>query len=455
MKLYNTLSRQIEKFTPFNDNKVNMFACGPTVYDYAHIGNGRTAITMDVLSRFLRFIDFEVFYLVNITDIDDKIIIRAKEQNISWEELRNKYESQYLKDMDGLGIKIDKFARATDYIDYIKKQVNILLEKGHAYKIDDGIYFEINTYKEYGKLSGRKDIEKNDAISRIDENNQKKGWNDFCLWKFSKEGEPSWQADFGDGRPGWHIEDTAITEHLFGPQYDIHGGGSDLIFPHHEAELTQMESASGKVPFVKYWVHGGLLHINDARMGKSNKNFYTIEEILEKYDSRAIRLFMLQGHYRSTLNFSFELLDSCVNRLSRWQDTADLVWQKSTAKEISGEQLQIAKSSYGSFIDALKNDLDTPNAIVQIEKFIDIINSYGVSGALAEIFNDYISAINDIFGINLGSSDIDDKFKELIRAREQARNENNWKLSDEIREQLLTSGVVIKDTENGTIWSRQ
>ena len=455
MKLYNTLSRQIEKFTPFNNNKVNMFACGPTVYDYAHIGNGRTAITMDVLSRFLRFIDFEVFYLVNITDIDDKIIIRAKEQNISWEELRNKYESQYLKDMDGLGIKIDKFARATDYIDYIKKQVNILLEKGHAYKIDDGIYFEINTYKEYGKLSGRKNIEKNDAISRIDENNQKKGWNDFCLWKFSKEGEPSWQADFGDGRPGWHIEDTAITEHLFGPQYDIHGGGSDLIFPHHEAELTQMESASGKVPFVKYWVHGGLLHINDARMGKSNKNFYTIEEILEKYDSRAIRLFMLQGHYRSTLNFSFELLDSCVNRLSRWQGTADLVWQKSTAREISKEQLQIAKSSYDSFIDALKNDLDTPSAIVEIEKFIDIIDSYGVPGALVGIFNDYISAINDIFGINLGSSDIDDKFKELIRAREQARNENNWKLSDEIREQLLTSGVVIKDTENGTIWSRQ
>lgn len=455
MKLYNTLSRQIEKFTPFNDNKVKMFACGPTVYDYAHIGNGRTAITMDVLSRFLRFIDFEVFYLVNITDIDDKIIIRAKEQNISWEELRNKYESQYLKDMDGLGIKIDKFARATDYIDYIKKQVNILLEKGHAYKIDDGIYFEINTYKEYGKLSGRKNIEKNDAISRIDENNQKKGWNDFCLWKFSKEGEPSWQADFGDGRPGWHIEDTAITEHLFGPQYDIHGGGSDLIFPHHEAELTQMESASGKVPFVKYWVHGGLLHINDARMGKSNKNFYTIEEILEKYGSSAIRLFMLQGHYRSTLNFSFELLDSCVNRLSRWQGTADLVWQKSTAKEISKEQLQIAKSSYGSFVDALKNDLDTPNAIVEIEKFIDIIDSYGVSSALVEIFNDYISAINDIFGINLSSSDIDDKFKELIRAREQARNENNWKLSDEIREQLLTSGVVIKDTENGTIWSRQ
>jgi cysteinyl-tRNA synthetase len=449
MKLYNTLSRRIEDFEPLNGNKVNMFACGPTVYDFAHIGNGRTAITMDVLSRLLRYLNYDVFYLVNITDIDDKIINRASEQGVSWEELRDKYEAQYFKDTSRLGIKIDKYARATNYIDDIIKQVNTLLEKGNAYKIDDGIYFEISSFPDYGKLSRRKDTEKDDAQSRIDQNDNKRGWNDFCLWKFSKTGEPVWDANFGAGRPGWHIEDTAITEHFFGPQYDIHGGGSDLIFPHHEAEITQMEASSGIVPFVKYWVHGGLLYIDNARMGKSNKNFYTIDEVLNKYSSDAIRLFMLQGHYRSTLNFSFELLDGAVNRLARWQKMADLRWQllnNSITESISQES--------NNFINCLKNDIDTPGAIAEAEKIFELVEAHGVSDSNVKDFDAFLEAVESIFGINLLQDDISDDIKELINKRNQARIDNDWNLSDKLREEILEKGILLNDNTNRTTWSR-
>ena len=455
MKLYNTLTKTVEDFVPFNGDKVNMFACGPTVYDFAHIGNGRTAITMDVLARLLRYLNFNIFYLVNITDIDDKIINRAIEQKISWQDLSKKYEDQYINDMHKLGIKIDQYARATDYINDIKKQVTILMDKGHAYKINDGIYFEISTFKDYGKLSGRHDIEKDDAVSRIDQNDQKKGWNDFCLWKFSKEGEPSWPAQFGDGRPGWHIEDTAITEHFFGPQYDIHGGGSDLIFPHHEAELTQMESASEKTPFVKYWVHGGLLYINDERMGKSNKNFFTIDEVLAKYDPRAIRLFMLQGHYRSTLNFSFKLLDSCVNRLLRWIRLADLRWQADQAGEASENDVNEIERIFQNFIHNLENDLDTPNSIAELEKFMDYIELKGVSAPIKSLFDGFMLALDNIFGIDLLSDDISSNIKQLIDERQIARDNSDWQKSDKLRDMLTQKGIQLKDTSKGTIWYRQ
>jgi len=242
MKLYNTLSKKIEEFKPLNDKGVNLFVCGPTVYDLSHIGHAKTYIQLDILARVLKALEYEVFYLQNITDIDDKIIARAKEKSISWDALARHFEGEYLKDMEALGnVSVAKYVRATDYMVDIIKQVQTLMDKGHAYKIDDGIYFEISTFPEYGKLSGRKEVQENDAESRIDQSGHKRGWNDFCLWKFSKPDEPVWDAPFGKGRPGWHIEDTAITEHFFGPQYDIHGGGVDLIFPHHEAEITQME----------------------------------------------------------------------------------------------------------------------------------------------------------------------------------------------------------------------
>ncbi|MDP1710245.1 MAG: class I tRNA ligase family protein, partial [bacterium] len=254
--LTNTLSRKKEKFEPINDKKVNLFVCGPTVYDYSHLGHAKTYTQFDFLVRYLRYIGFEVFYLQNITDIDDRIIIRAKELNVPWNDLTKKYEKLHIEDMEKLNnTSVSKYARATDYIEQIVKQAKTLIEKGYAYTIDDGIYFEISKFPEYGKLSGRTELKEADSVSRIDENSQKRGWNDFCLWKFSKPGEPSWKTEIGDGRPGWHIEDTAITETFFGPQYDIHGGAIDLIIPHHEAEIAQMEAVSGKMPLVRYWLH--------------------------------------------------------------------------------------------------------------------------------------------------------------------------------------------------------
>ena len=453
LKLYNTLSKTVEDFEPFNRSRVNMFACGPTVYDFAHIGNGRTAITMDLLSRFLRFKGYEVFYLVNITDIDDKIIKKAVETNTDWKIIKNQYEEQYLSDMKSLNIKIDKFARATDYIEDIKKQVQSLIDKDFAYKIDDGIYFEIKKFKDYGKLSGRKDVVKDDAQSRIDDNDNKRGWNDFCLWKFSKNDEPSWRAEFGDGRPGWHIEDTAITEHFFGPQYDIHGGGTDLIFPHHEAELTQMESLSGKIPFVKYWIHGGLLYIDHQRMGKSNKNFYTINEIIQKYDYKTVRLFMLQGHYRSTLNFSFELLESCENRINRWKRTVDLLFQVNSEKVTDLEQKRLEKL-YENFIKNLENDLNTPMALTNLEEFIEYVENNGMSQDIVDLFKKFLVCLDQIFGIDLNVKDIDDSIKNLIVEREKARLKKDWAISDRIRHELLTQNIALNDTDNGSFWYR-
>ena len=282
MQFYNTLTRKKEVFAPIEDGRVNLFVCGPTVYDFPHIGNSKTYIQFDILAKSLRYLGYNVFYLQNITDIDDKILNRAKELGIPPKELAEKYEKIYQEDMRVLGIdSVNKYARATDFIPKIIKQIETLLEKGYAYKIPDGIYFETAKFKNYGKLSGRMELKADDAISRIDEATGKRGWNDFCLWKVEKPGEPSWPSPFGSGRPGWHIEDTAITEANFGPQYDIHGGAVDLIFPHHECEIAQMESASGLEPLVRYWIHTGFLNVDSKKMSKSLGNFKTIRDIQE------------------------------------------------------------------------------------------------------------------------------------------------------------------------------
>src|SRR3989344_235145 len=282
LKVYSTLSRKKEIFKPIKkkeqkignfltnspkrgrvEEKVNLFVCGPTVYDYAHLGHAKTYTQFDIIVKYLRHKGYKVFYLQNITDIDDKIIKRANEEKIDWKEIVKKYREEYFQDMENLGVNsVNKYANATDYISEIILQVKRLIEKGIAYKIYDGYYFDLTKFKEYGKLAKRKILEKEDAVSRIDENTEKRNSGDFCLWKFRKENEPFWKSELGEGRPGWHIEDTAITEKYFGSQYDVHGGGLDLIFPHHEAEIAQMESISGKKPLVRYWMHPGLLFVN-------------------------------------------------------------------------------------------------------------------------------------------------------------------------------------------------
>lgn len=455
MKLFNTLSRKIETVTPLQPPKLNIFVCGPTVYDYSHLGHAKTYIQIDTLVRALRASGFEVFYLQNITDIDDKIINRANERNIGWQELSMNYEIAYKEDMKKLGnTSVTKYAKATDFIDDIIRQVNTLLETKHAYMIEgDGIYFEISTFKEYGKLSRRQEVQENDAESRVDQSDQKRGWNDFCLWKFSKPNEPVWETPFGNGRPGWHIEDTAISEHFFGPQYDIHGGAIDLIFPHHEAEITQMESSSGKIPFVAHWVHTGFLTIKDAKMSKSTGNFYTIREVLEKsIDPMAIRLFMLQSHYRSSIDFSWDNLKMAAARLKNFQAMADLRFQINSPDTY--EEPNYTK--YQEIIlSSLQDDLNTPRALAAISSAESASMETTPSDKINAGFFSFLEAIRDLLGINLlQSNDIDHEQKKLIKQREVARISKDWSKADAIRDELIKQGIGLRDSKETALWYR-
>jgi cysteinyl-tRNA synthetase len=449
--LYNTLTRKKEELKTLEPGKVKMFVCGPTVYDYSHIGHAKTYIQMDVLAKTLRAAGLDVFYLQNITNIDDKIIVRANETGRDWKDLADEFLKCNLEDMKTLGVdSVNKYAEATDYIDAIIKQVETLIEKDFAYVIEgDGIYFEIAKFKDYGKLSGRKEIKENDAQTRIDSSENKRGWNDFCLWKFSKPGEPVWEAPFGKGRPGWHIEDTAITETEFGPQYDIHGGALDLIFPHHEAEITQMEAVSGKVPFVGTWVHTGFLNVEGAKMSKSLGNFYTIRDVLSRgYDPNVIRLFMFQSHYRSPINFSWENLEAAQNRLKNWQAMADLAWQPTSGvgpEPMSGGEFKEKLLSH------LTDDLDTPKALAFIDRTLE---DFSKTNFCDICLLSVVDTIGQVLGVKLNNEDINDEQKDLLSLRQKARDNKDFAESDRIREELKLSGLDVRDTESGQIWSR-
>ena len=308
MDIYSTLSHEKENLVPINENRINMFVCGPTVYDDAHIGHGRTYVAFDTIKRFLEYLGYSVFYIQNITDVDDKIINRSKETGIPTSDIAKKYEKRYIEDMDALNVNnVNLFARATDHMAEIIDQIERLIEKGYAYETEDGVYFEIAKFKDFGKLShiNVDELQSHRELAK----STKKNKNDFVLWKKRDDpSEPRWNSPWGMGRPGWHIEDTAITEYYFGSQYDIHGGGIDLIFPHHEAEITQMEAVSGKSPMVRYWLHTGFLMVSGEKMSKSLKNFITIRDLLNDFDGDVIRFFILNKHYRSKIDFSHKVM---------------------------------------------------------------------------------------------------------------------------------------------------
>lgn len=454
MKLYNTLTKQVEPLRPITDGKLQVFVCGPTVYDLAHIGHAKTYTQYDILIRTLRYLGLEVFYLQNITDIDDKIITRARKHEIDWQTLRSQFEEAYKQDMASLGnTAVSQYARATDHIDDIIRQVQTLLDKGHAYSIDDGIYFEISTFKNYGQLAGRTDVKADDSQSRIDESQQKRGWNDFCLWKFSKANEPIWSAPFGDGRPGWHIEDTAITQHYFGNQYDLHGGAIDLIFPHHEAEIAQMESISEQAPLVRHWVHTGFLNISGDKMSKSQGNFLTIRETLEKIGQpQALRMLFIQSHYRSTVNFTWDKLEAAKLRLRRLKNLAELRWQAFDYD--SEDELELIIRAMSDIKAALEDDLNTPTVLEVIAGVQDALEPTGLSQASADKFKQLLEMLDATLGLQLlnDTDDIDKKSKQLISQRQTARDNKDFAGADKLRDQLLNDRLALRDTPHGTIW---
>lgn len=480
LKLYNTLSGKKEEFKPLKNKKVNLFVCGPTVYDFPHIGHARTYIIFDVIVKFLRYKGYKVFYLQNITDVDDKIINRAKEKNLSPKELAQNFENEYLKDMKSLRIdSVNKYARATEHIKEIISQVERLLKKGYAYHLEDGIYYNISKFKEYGKLSKRTVLQAEDGISRIDEGLNKKNKGDFCLWKFSRPEEPKWQSPWGLGRPGWHIEDTAITEKYFGPQYDVHGGGKDLIFPHHEAEISQMEAISGKKPLVKCWIHTGFLTVNGQKMSKSLGNFITIRDFLKENPPDILRFLVIKTHYRSPVDYNEKLLSQTkkendriaefVGKLKDLKNKNTLV-DKQNLKEIKNLILKTKEE----FENAMNDDFNTPEAFAAVFNLVNegnsLISQNKINSNSADNILNFLKICDEILGVGLTKARhsvlvtdkisltdtleivyIPKEIKELGKKRDEFRKIHDWKKADEIRKTIEEKGFKTKDTSSGTI----
>ena len=455
MKIYNTLTKTKEDFTSREDKKVRMFVCGPTVYDHIHIGNARTFVFFDVVAKYLRHAGFEVQYIQNITDIDDKIIARAKEAEEDPLAFAKKYEEIFLADMKAIGVTaVNQFARATDHIPEVTKQVKTLIEKEHAYLIEgNGWYFDLSTFPEYGKLSGRTAEMANDAVSRIDENDKKRNKGDFCLWKLSKPEEPAWESKLGQGRPGWHIEDTAITEKYFGPQYDLHGAAQDLMFPHHEAEIAQQESASGLKPFVKYWMHSAFLVYKEKKMSKSLGNFMTLNEALQKYPPETLRFYFLSAHYRSPLDFSEEILkqsEAAIMRINEFRNKLNL-----STSQVASESLKLSletEEAFQKIKEAMNNDFNTPEAIGAFFELIRQTNPQLEKGqaAVAELTK-IIDFFDQVLGIIPKPSTYSEEIQSLVDKRETAREQKDFTTADQLRSQIESLGYQVDDTIYGSL----
>lgn len=458
MKIYNTFSRKKEIFKPLHAKIVNLFVCGPTVYDFPHIGHARTYVVFDAFVKFLKEMGFKVFYLQNITDIDDKIINRAREKNVSWTAISEEFEKEYLLTMKKLGINsVSKYARATDHIKEMLNQIKELMKIGFAYKVSDGIYFDISKFKKYGKLSGRTALQAQDAVSRIDENENKKNKGDFCLWKFwsEDEKEPKWESEWGSGRPGWHIEDTAIAQKHFGFQYDLHGGGKDLIFPHHEAEIAQMEAISKKSPMVKYWMHTGFLSINGKKMSKSLGNFISVGEFLQQNSPRVLRYVILKSHYRSPLNYTKNTIPNAKKDLKRIEEFLDKI-QKIRCKSQNGKEKFKIDKFRKEFKKALNDDFNTPKAIASIFSMIKrvnpLIDQNAVSQKSQKEILKFLKDIDKFLGFIFEEKKetiFNQKVKNLVQKREEYRKQKQWELADKIRKEVEVLGFKIEDTKTG------
>lgn len=464
MKVYNTLTRKKEDFITITPGKVKMYVCGPTVYNFFHIGNARTFVVFDTIRRYLEYRGYKVDFIQNFTDIDDKMIKRANEDDITVKQLGDRFINEYYKDADNLNIeRATKNPRATEYMNEIIEFVETLVEKGYAYEVDGDVYFHTKSFKEYGKLSGQ-NLEELQLGARIDVDNRKKDPMDFAIWKSQKPGEPAWESPWGMGRPGWHIECSCMAYNLLGETIDIHAGGIDLTFPHHENEIAQSEARTGKA-FANYWLHSAFVNVNNQKMSKSLNNFFTAREILEKYDADVLRLFMLSGHYRTQINFSMELLDSTKSALDRIRNSINNL--ESLLEEVKAEKIEENEKEYvkeldkykEKYIEKMDDDFNTADAISVIFDLVKDVNINININSSKEIIEYILQLIREL-GSPLGilqkyeKGSLEEEIQKLIDQRQKARKEKDWALADKIRDELKEQGIVLEDTPQGVRWKK-
>ena len=468
MKIFNTLTRRKEEFVPLEPGKVKMYVCGPTVYNFIHIGNARPMIIFDTVRRYFEYKGYEVNYVSNFTDVDDKIIKKANEEGVDPSVISERYIAECKKDMAALNVKpATTHPQATKEIGGMLDMIQTLIDKGHAYVAEDGtVYFRTKSFKEYGKLSHKNIDELQSGFREIKVTGEegKEDPNDFVLWKPKKEGEPYWESPWCKGRPGWHIECSVMSKRYLGDQIDIHAGGDDLIFPHHENEIAQSECANDKT-FANYWMHNGFLNIDNVKMSKSLGNFFTVREITEKYDPQVLRFFMLSAHYRGPLNFSADLMQASKNGLDRILNGVEKLCDLEKKVEAKGmnqeEEAKVAeaKNQIQKFEAAMEDDFNTADAITAIFELVRLSNSTANEAASKEYvtyLKETIEKLCDVLGIITEKKEevLDEEIEALIQARQQARKEKNFALADEIRGRLSDMGIILEDTREGVKWKR-
>ena len=464
MKLYNTLTRKKEKFIPITDGQVKMYTCGPTVYDYIHVGNARPMVVFDTLRRFFIYRGYDVRYIVNFTDIDDKVINKANAEGTTVEKVANRYIEAFMEDAQGLNIYEEKtiHPRATEFIKPMIDFIQGLVDKKAAYNIDGNVYFNIESAEDYGKLS-KKNIEDLLSGARVEISDEKQNPIDFALWKKAKEGEPFWESPWGPGRPGWHIECSVMARSLLGDTIDIHAGGEDLQFPHHENEIAQSETLTGKT-FANYWMHNSMLTVDDRKMSKSLGNFFTVKDIGKEFDLEVLRFFLLSSHYRTPVNFSRETMEQIENGLDRiynGKKNLEYLLEKAEDRELLEKEikdLEKVENFKTEFIESMEDDLNTADAIATIFELIKYTNSnldLNSSKKIVKRSYELLMELSNVLGIlNKEEEILEEEILELIDKRIEARNNKDFELSDKIRDDLKDRGIILEDTQEGVKWKR-
>ena len=461
MQIYNSMTRKKETFKPINEGKVGIYACGPTVYNYFHIGNARPFITFDVLRRQLEREGYQVTFVQNFTDIDDKMIKRANEEGITVKELADRFIKEYYTDAQALGIRpATVHPKATDHIPEIISLIQKLIDNGHAYAVPSGdVYYRVSAFPGYGKLSGQSvDDRETGASERLNVETDKESPEDFALWKAQKPGEPAWESPWGMGRPGWHIECSAMSMKYLGENFDIHCGGKDLLFPHHENEIAQSEGATGK-KYVNYWMHNGFINVDNQKMSKSLNNFFTVRDIAKEYDLEAVRLFMLSAHYRSPINFSrdqIEAANASLNRLYNARNSLKFQLENGEDRPLNEEEKAFTERLKGyekRFDDAMDDDMNTADAlgaIFELVKDANVTVTHGASREAAKAALDSLEAICDVLGIlTKKEEELPAEIAAMVQERAEARKNKDWAKSDELRDRIIKAGYILEDTKQG------